>query len=87
MAKTITHLKAEKTARGFPWIEHPAYVPPHDPKRLVSASSAVGDYEDAYDRPGSSFLWIGEHHHLNREQVAELVEHLTAWLETGEFKA
>ncbi|WP_186214623.1 hypothetical protein [Burkholderia gladioli] len=25
----------------------------------VACSSAIGDYDDGLDRPGSSFLWIG----------------------------
>jgi len=26
--------------------------------------------------PGSSFLWVGEYHHLNRKEVQELVERM-----------
>ena len=51
--------------------------------RLFQESSAKGDYEDSLDRPGSSFLWIGRNHHLNREEVAEFVKHLQRWLDTG----
>ncbi len=62
---------------------HPAYLAPHEPKRVASQSSAIGDYPDSLDRPGTSFLWIGEHHHLNREEVAEMVMHLQNWLFAG----
>lgn len=72
--------------RGFERIALPKYTEPHEPKRLVGQSSAIGDYPDSFDRPGSSFLWIDEHHHLNREQVAELVKHLKAWLKTGSLE-
>lgn len=70
-----------KSERGFEFLQHPEYVPPWADKRLASQSSAVGDYDDA--RPGTSFLWIGDDHHLNREEVSQLVRHLLAWLATG----
>lgn len=65
---------------------HGSYPPPSEDKRLVSQSSIVGDYEDSLDRPGSSALWIGDEHHLSREEVAEFVEHLNAWLKTGSLE-
>ena len=75
------------TDRGFPVIEHPQYGGsrgrPVQMLRLVQQSSAVGEYDDAFERPGTSFLWIGAHHHLNREEVAQLVKHLRGWLKTG----
>ena len=70
------------TQRGFVLVRHPAY-PNGEPSRLVQESSAVGEYHDAMDKPGSSFLWIGKEHHLNREEVAELIHHLTWWLKSG----
>ncbi len=51
--------------------------------RLVQCSSVVGNYEDAMQRRGTSALWIGESHHLDREEVRVLVGHLQRWLETG----
>ena len=72
--------------RGFQFLEHPAYLEPHEDKRLASQSSAVGDYDDSLDRAGSSFLWISDNHHLNREEVAEFAKHLLAWVETGSLK-
>lgn len=50
---------------------------------LVAEASTVGDYPDSLDRPGSSFLWVGEYHHLDRNQVAELAAALNHWLESG----
>lgn len=76
-------MRVERTPRGFEIIDHPAYVPGHESCRLVQQSSAVGKYPDAFDRPGTSFLWFGDKHHLDREQVAELVDHLNAWLKYG----
>lgn len=72
-----------KSERGFERVDAESYA--NDPKmlRLVGQSSAIGDYEDSYDRPGTSYLWIGEHHHLNREQVGEYVALLQNWLQTG----
>lgn len=52
-------------------------------KRLISESSIVGPYQDALQNPGSSCLWIGEHHHLDREQIAALIVILNRWLVTG----
>lgn len=77
-------MKIEQTERGFDVLDHDAYPPGTSmPTRLAQQSSVVGDYDDAMTRPGSSALWIGVSHHLNREQVAQFVAHLTHWLETG----
>lgn len=42
--------------------------------RLIQESSAVGDY-----------LWVGDHH-LNREEVTELITRMQHWLKTGRLK-
>ena len=79
-------MKVTRTERGFEVVEHPMYPPGPEPerqKRVAQQSSAIGDYPDAFDRPGSSCLWVGEHHHLNRAEVAALVGHLRAWLDSG----
>lgn len=55
----------------------------------LQQSSAIGDYDDSFDRPGSSYVWLGsgeERMHLNREQVGELVSCLVNWLRSGSFK-
>lgn len=79
-------MKRVTTERGFQLIECPKYLP-EDGKfvsaRVVQQSSAIGNAPDAFDRPGSSYLWFGEDHHLDRAQVKELVAHLNLWLETG----
>lgn len=76
----------QKTDRGFEVVMHNSY--PHDlPVRLIQQSSAIRmEYPDAGERPGSSCLWIGDNHHLNREEVSELMCRLTAWLATGSLK-
>lgn len=79
-------MKIVRSERGFQFLVHGAYVPPHEEKRLVSQSSVVGEYEDSFERPGSSALWIGDEHHLNREEVAQLVQHLSAWLKSGSLE-
>ncbi len=77
-------LHVQPNDRGFREIYAKAYLPPHDPVRIVTASSAINsDYDNAFDLPGSSYLWIGDTVHLNREAVVELVEHLRGWLKTG----
>ena len=72
-----------KSDRGFAHILHEEYLPPHKESSLVSESSAIGDYDDAFERPGTSFLWVGDCHHLNREEVFSLVLQLQTWLLTG----
>jgi hypothetical protein len=73
-----------KSERGFEWIRHPKYVAaPVLTDRLVSQSSAIGDYKDAWNRPGSSFLWVGDNQHLSRDEVRELIGHLQSWVDTG----
>lgn len=78
-------MKIETTSRGFNALLHEAY-PAVDLIRLAVESSAVGDYPDSLDNPGSSFLWIGQHHHLNREEVKEFCDYLQRWLETGSLQ-
>ncbi len=78
-------MKLTTTDRGFQRIEHRALGTRDEKARVVQQSSAVGDYPDAMDRPGSSFLWIGADHHLNREEVKELRDALTHWLNTGKL--
>ncbi len=80
-------MKAEKTERGFIVVTHEKYQNKHgEMTRLIQESSAIGDYEDSFDRPGSSYLWVGQDHHLNREEVAELVTRMQHWLKTGRLK-
>ena len=76
-----------RTARGFEKIECAAFPPELGTVPLVWASSSIGDYADSFDRPGSSFLWVGEKHRLNREQVLDLAAHLTAWCMTGSLES
>lgn len=75
-------MKAIRTDRGFVLVTHAA-VGRTDDCRLLGESSAIGDYKDAYDNPGSSHLWIGEHHHLDREEVAEMIARMAEWLAFG----
>lgn len=76
-----------RTDRGFEVVPHPVHAadPPRD-SRLVQQSSVIGNYVDAMQRPGSSALWIGENHHLVREEVAALRDRLQAWLDTGSLR-
>ena len=70
-------MKTIKTDRGFRIVTHEKYAGKLDEEtRLVQESSAIGDYEHSWDKPGSSFLWVGEDHHLNKEQVGELIDKL-----------
>ena len=72
--------------RGFQYLHHPSHWHPHEESVIALQSSAIGDYEDSIDRPGSSFLWIGDDHRLNREEVQELIQHLIHWTKTGKLE-
>lgn len=80
-------MRAFATGRGFRLIEEEKYQNERGVfTRLVQESSAIGDYDNSFDLPGSSYLWIGQDHHLNREQVAELIGRMQHWLDTGRLK-
>lgn len=73
------------TDRGFQMLTASKYASdPPENTRLLQQSSVIR-YNDGLDRPGSSCLWVGEDHHLNRRQVQELRDYLTHWLETGKL--
>ena len=76
-------MKRQKDRRGFRVVTHPTYGDDPETARVVQESSAIGDYVDSMTTPGSSFLWVGENHHLNREEVKELTAYLEKWLKTG----
>jgi len=78
-------MRIERTPRGFFCVVHPAYAGKNEGEeiRVIQESSAIGDYEDSMVKPGSSFLWVGENVHLNREEVEQLVGLMNFWLKTG----
>jgi hypothetical protein len=77
-------MKIKIPDRGFSILEHKTYGNhPSLTARLAQQSSAIGDYKDSLNNPGSSFLWIGDHFHLNREEVREFIGYLQIWLDTG----
>lgn len=71
------------TDRGFRILEHPDHLDAECQARLVQESSTTGGHEDATERPGASFLWIGDRHHLTREEVGTLASVLQHWLQHG----
>jgi len=79
-------MKFERNNRGFGMLIHEKYPYDGTIERVAQHSSAIGDYKDSFDKPGSSYLWVGENHHLNREEVKELVKHLKNWLKTGSLE-
>ena len=76
-------MKTTVSDRGFAMIRHPEYLNPHEETRIIGESSAIGDYRDSFENPGSSFLWLGDKHHLNRKEVREVVSALQQWLTSG----
>lgn len=82
-------MKAIKNNRGFIVVLEEKYQNiPGEFTRLIQESSAVGEkcLEDELEKPGSSFLWVGEDHHLDRKKVKELVKRMQHWLDTGRLK-
>ena len=80
-------MQSKKTERGFVVVTHEKYQnKPGEFTQLIQESSAIGDYDDSFDKPGSSFLWVGQDHHLNREEVEELIGRMQYWLSTGRLQ-
>jgi hypothetical protein len=79
-------MKLVENSRGFFVIEGNEYPDQEKVSRIIQESSAIGDYSDSFDRPGSSYLWIGNNHHLNREEVLQLVKYMNNWLKNGRLK-
>ncbi|MCK4820714.1 hypothetical protein KA005_33420 [bacterium] len=65
-------MKTVSTDKGFTVILHEKYASElGEYERLVQESSAAG----------GPFLWIGKNHHLNREEIEELIARLQYWLD------
>lgn len=70
-------MEVTTTPRGFEILKYPTY-PDGNEQRLLQESSTMGD-----ENPGDSFLWVGAHHHLNRDEARQLAAHINSWVETG----
>ena len=66
--------------RGFSAVFHRTYVNQTN-SRIIGESSTIGDYDDSFDIPGSSFLWVGDSHLINRDEVRELVGLMQYWFD------
>lgn len=75
-------MRVIKAGRGFRQVRHKTY-PGGTDGALVQESSAVGEYVDSLEKPGSSYLWVGTSFHLDREEVGQLIKFLSRWLKTG----
>jgi hypothetical protein len=78
----------EHTGRGFEIMK---FRDCYGLECSLQESSAMGPYEDSYDRPGSSYVWLGvrgeqKRMHLNRGQAYELAERLLNWVNKGTFE-
>ena len=76
-----------ETDRGYRIVFWQTFAGVVTNARLIQESSAIGDYEDSMDNPGSSYLWVGEVHHLNREEVSTLIAFMQHWLDHGRLPA
>ncbi len=75
-------MKIETSNRGFRFVLAEKYQnEPGEYTMLIAESSAIGDYDDSFDNPGSSYLWIGNDHHLSRDEVADMIETMQHWLD------
>jgi hypothetical protein len=73
------------SGRGFEFIE---FLDRNGIGCSLQQSSAVGDYDFSFDKPGSSFVWLGVDEyrmHLDRKMVSELLNYLQTWLNTHTF--
>jgi hypothetical protein len=74
------------TARGCEVLEHPA-ARSGMPTRLGQQSSAMGDAAEAWERPGSRYLWMGKDQQRTRDDVQERITALQRWCATGSLHA
>lgn len=56
MSKSEPLGSARRTGRGFPTVE---FEDAYGTKCGLTASSAIGEYPESWDCPGSSFVWLG----------------------------
>lgn len=49
-------MSASKTNRGFDLVQ---FKDANGKDCSLQCSSAIGDHDDSFDRPGSSFVWLG----------------------------
>lgn len=72
-------MHSERTDRGFVRVLERMYPPEHP----LEDGSYEPLLQESSMAPCGSYLWIGDHHHLNREQVKELIKRMKYWLKTG----
>ena len=51
-------MKIGKSGNGFTALLHPPYIEGSGDPRIVTASSAIGNYDDSFQKPGSSFFMV-----------------------------
>jgi len=86
-------MRSRRTQRGFIVVKHPTYGSETvSEQRLIQESSAISEetmnrpYGHRLARAGTSFLWVGEDHHLDRREVWGLVRRMVRWLAVGRLK-
>lgn len=70
----------ENSNRGFQRITQKSKD--YEPLKIFQSSAIDTETEDGIERPGTSYLWIGESH-CNRAEVKEIIKRLQNWLDTG----
>lgn len=79
--------KRKYTSRNFQVID---FKDERGKECSLQQSSAILDFEDSMECPGSSAVWLGidkgnQRIHLDRDQVSTLRGYLGHWLEYGKF--
>lgn len=68
-------MKITKNGGGFESLDHEIHPPgASGDTRLLTVSADVNPH-----------LWFGMNHHLDRDQVKQVVKHLRQWLHTGQL--
>lgn len=73
-------MKIQTTQRGFQFVE----FEDHNGQRCTLQQSSLALFE----QPGMGAIWFGtgeNRMHINLEQLKELIPHLEAWQENGDF--
>lgn len=88
-----TKLKMKlRTLNEFPEILGETHTENRDWSRFICqstmAETEVDDkgYVTSITSPGTAYLWFHGDFHLNREEVCDVIDALTEWVNEGELK-
>lgn len=70
----------ETSVGGFRMITEDVYAENKRSTLMLESSAIDPDLEGSFNKPGSSYLWIGDDFHLNRAQVRQFIICLEYWM-------